>query len=765
MPLKGEPASIPKTQFSAERALIPLKEISKKPHYFGSEAHETVREYLVSQLKDLGLEVEVQQGFVLDPKIGNLDKPKNIVARLKGSGNGKSLVLLTHYDSALVPSFGASDAGSGLVTILESLRAYKASGEIPKNDIIILFSDTEEINLDGANLFVSEHRWAKNVGFVINFEARGSGGPSVMILESNHGNANLINAFIEANPQYPVASSLMYSVYKMLPNSTDSTIFKEKSDIDSFFFAFIDDHFDYHTANDTFENLDRNTLQHQGSYLLPLLHYFANADLSKLKAEEDYVYVNFPFIKMISYPFSWILPMLIIALILFIGLVFFGISTRKLIGRKILKGFVSFFLPLIICGILGYFGWILLLKIYPQYNEIQHEFKYNGHSYIAFFVLLTLSILFAFYRKYNKRVHTASLLVAPLFLWLVINTVVFIYLKGAAFFIIPVFFGLLSFWILLIKEKPNLLLLAFLAAPAIFIFSPLIQFFPVALGSHMVVISCVFTVLLFGLLLPVFGFYRKKGFLSVVCFLAALGFFIKAHLNSDFSETQQKPNSLVFYQDEDTRQAYWLTYDKILDDWTRNYLGKNPERASKIMDNASPSKYNSQFTYAAETSVKPVPVFEIHLKKDTISEENRTVTFTLIPKRKVNQINLYVNPKIEFTSLKFNGKSFPKNVNGIVKRNQNNNLLLRYYVIDQDSLEVSYAVAKNTFVKFKAIEYSYDLLDNSLFTIPERPKNTMTKPFIVNDAVIIKKSFTIEKMIKAKKDTLLNFNDANLRPQ
>ena len=98
-----------------------------------------------------------------------------------------------------------------------------------------------------------------------------------MIVETNHGNSGLIKAFEAADIEYPVASSLMYSIYKMLPNDTDSTILREEGDIDGYFFAFIDDHFDYHTANDKVDNLDENTLQHQGEYLLPMLNYLADA--------------------------------------------------------------------------------------------------------------------------------------------------------------------------------------------------------------------------------------------------------------------------------------------------------------------------------------------------------------------------------------------------------------------------------------------------------------------------------------------------------
>ena len=137
-------------------------------------------------------------------------KPKNILARIKGREQGKALMLLSHYDSSAHSSLGASDAGSGVVTILEGLRAYLSEGKTPKNDLVICITDAEELGLNGADLFVNQHPWAKDVGLVLNFEARGSGGPSHMLLETNGGNANLMKEFVEANPKFPVANSLAY---------------------------------------------------------------------------------------------------------------------------------------------------------------------------------------------------------------------------------------------------------------------------------------------------------------------------------------------------------------------------------------------------------------------------------------------------------------------------------------------------------------------------------------------------------------------------
>ncbi len=755
MPQSGTPASIAETEFSTERALVPLKEITKAPHFHGSDEHNRVRAYIISEMKKLGLETHVQEEYNLNQWYRALVKPKNIVGVLKGSENGKSLVLLSHYDSAKVPSFGASDAGSGVVTILESLRAYKASGKTPKNDIIVLFTDAEEIGLDGAENFVENSPLANNIGLVLNFEARGSGGPSNMILETNGGNANLVKAFIEANPEYPVASSLMYSIYKMLPNDTDSTVFREDGDIDSFFFAFIDDHFDYHTAQDNYENLDRETLQHQGSYLLPLLHHFADADLSGLKATADNVYVNAPIVKMITYPFAWVIPILVLAVLIFIVLFLYGIKNERLKAKQIFRGFGAFLISLLVSGVIGNFGWILLKVIYPQYNDIQHGFTYNGHWYIAFFVLLSIALCFKVYKRYKSQHHVASFYVAPLVFWLIINVVVAIILKGAAYWIIPVFFGLLSFFLLLRQQRPSLLLLTLLGIPAVFFFSPLMQFFPVGLGLKMLFLSSVFVVLTFGILLPVFGFYRWKNFISLITFIMAIGCFIIAHVKSDYTEDRKKPNSLLYYQDQNTNENYWLTYDTNLDDWTKGYLGDTPELASEYIESAAGSKYSSSFSYAKEAPEKNIAAAIIRVDVDTITENYRATTVTILPQRNTHELFVYIDKDFIFKTLEINGKKTSKDtaISGFNTRVSNR--LLRYYVSDNDSLELKYSTRTKEMPRLTVMEYSYDLLTHPQFSVNKRPAHMMPMPFVNTDAIITKKTYVLDSLFSRKRDSLL----------
>ncbi|HUH27227.1 M28 family peptidase [Gelidibacter sp.] len=744
LPTKISDLNTKPTAFSSERALVHLKNISEKPHYVGSEEHEVVKNYLVKALNDLGLETQIQEGYSQNKKWGSIVKPKNILTRIKGRDNSKALMLLTHYDSKSHASYGASDAGSGVVTILEGIRAFLSEGKTPKNDIIILFSDAEELGLNGADIFVNQHPWAKDVGLVLNFEARGSGGPSYMLIETNGGNQNLINGFIAANPDYPVANSLAYSIYKMLPNDTDLTYFREDGDIDGLNFAFIDDHFDYHTALDSYDRLDRNTLEHQGSYFMPLLAYFSEADLSSLKSDKDSVYFNVPLFKMISYSNSWIVPMLIFAILIFLALVFYGIKKRRLNSKHMALAFLPGIAALLINGIIGYFGWKLLLVIYPQYVEILHGFPYNGHLYIWAFALLSTAVCMWLYNKVYKPENTASLAVPPLILWLIICAVVAFKLEGASFFIIPVYFGLISLFVLIRQKRPDILLMTFLHFPLLMIMSPFIKMFPVGLGLKTIIASTLLISIMFSLCITVFGFSRYKNRWAYILFIAAFGFFIAAHTTSDFNEERPKPNSLVYLYDADKDTALWATYDQTLDDWTKAYLTDEPD-VFDVSNISFDSKYGTKLSYSKKADLKPLKKPYVDKQKDTIIGDVRHLQIFVSPQRAVNTLEFYSDDSNKFLSFNINGLEIAKNKDEThVFTHRIKNRLFSYVVTDHKNIELNFSVPASQKTTFDIFEVSFDLIDNDLFKIPKRPKTMISKPFVLNDAIIIKKTISVE---------------------
>jgi hypothetical protein len=729
--------------FSTERALVHLKEISKQPHFVGSKNHDVVKNYIVTELEKLGLETQIQEGNTLTDW-GTFVKPTNILARIKGTDNSKALLLLSHYDSNPHSSYGASDAGSGVITILEGLRAFLSENKTPKNDIIILITDAEELGLNGASLFVKKHPWAKDVGLVLNFEARGSGGPSYMLVETNGGNQNLVEGFKAANPNYPVANSLAYSIYKMLPNDTDLTRFREDGNINGFNFAFIDDHFDYHTALDNYDRLDRNSLEHQGSYLMPSLHYFSNANLNNLQSNVDDIYFNVPLFKTISYPFSWIFPMLLIAIFVFIALVFYGIKKRTLESSEMAKSFLPGIAALVINGLAGYFGWKLLCSIYPQYGEMLQGFTYNGHAYIWAFALFALAVCMWLYSYVYKPENTASLAVPPLFLWLIICGVIAIKLKGASFFIIPVYFALVSLFVLVRQKHPNIILMTLLLFPLLLIMVPFIKMFPVGLGLKMLVATTILVSLIFSLCISVFGFSRFKNRWAYILFAASFGFIMLAHFNSDFTEEHPKPNSLVYVYDADKDAAVWATYDHILDGWTERFLTKNPDGAEAFLNENFSSKYKNNFTFSKKAYIKPLNLPYIDKQKDTVIGDTRHIKLFITPQRNVNRMEIFADSIYQFNSFNLNGMDISKDKNDLVFSNRGNNRLFTYYLSNENYLEMEFTFPANQQTEFTMYSSSNDMLNNPLFDVPKRPATMIPKPFVLNDAVIVKKTITLD---------------------
>ena len=733
--------SLVETDFSTHNALEHVKKISLKQHYVGSEAHKNVQNYIVAELNEMGLETEIQTQTAINRKWAAATTAQNIIAKVKGSENGKALMLLSHYDSSTHSSLGASDAGSGVAIILEGVRAFLSKNKTPKNDIIILLSDAEELGLLGAQAFVNEHSWTKDIGLILNFEARGSGGPSYVLMETNGKNSKLLSEFLAAEPNFPAANSLMYGVYKKLPNDTDLTIFRQDANINGFNFAFIGDHFDYHTAQDSYERLDKETLLHQADYITTTLNYFAFSDLENLDSDKDFIYLNFPFSKLLIYPFSWVTPLLVIAIVFFLILIFFGISLNKISIKKVFKGFIPFLISLILCGSISFGLWKLLLVIHPHYNDILHGFTYNGYTYIITFVFLNLLILLKTYKHFSKEEKAINLLIAPIFVWLIINFLISIYLKGASFFIIPVFCALFILAIAVfmnIEERSKRILFTIISIPTIYIFAPMVKMFPVALGLKNLWISGLLIALIFGLML--FTFHQKKAtWMLKLSGLLALVFFSLATFNSGFSIDNKKPNSIVYIQNSDAKTAYFGTYNTTLDSYTKQIFDETTIKGG-IKNAETKSKYNTHFNYHKKTDYKNIPSSNISINIDTIIGNKRLLELEVSPNRKVNKFEFITNNKLTLHQFKVNDAV----VNNGKKYAVEKGTFLIYYMANSDAgVTLSFSINKDEKVAIILNEISYDLLENPNFSIQPRSAEMMPMPFVTNDAIIISKKLKI----------------------
>ncbi len=351
-PPQPKPATAPATEFSAERAIDTLQRVlaGDVPHPAGSPADDAIRGRILTELRNLGYQPEVQTGFACSD-FSTCANVNNIVARLNGSGDesdaGTAVLLAAHYDS--VPAGpGDSDDGTGFAAVLEIARVLK-SLPAPRHSVIFLIDEGEEDGLIGARVFVGSHPWAKQVRAAVNIDDRGTSGPSVMF-ETGSANEWAVNLYAQ-HVVRPAANSLAYTVYKRLPNDTDFTIFKAAG-YQGLNFAYIGDEPHYHTELDNSANVDAASVQHHGDNALPSVLSLANADLSNPKAG-DAVYFDIFERRLVRWPARRTVIVAACILVLLIAELAWVIWRKRLSWGQLALGLMAWPLAMIVTGVLA----------------------------------------------------------------------------------------------------------------------------------------------------------------------------------------------------------------------------------------------------------------------------------------------------------------------------------------------------------------------------------------------------------------------------
>jgi len=258
----------------------------------------------------------------------------------------------------------------------------------------------------------------------------------------------------------------------------------------------------------------------------------------------------------------------------------------------------------------------------------------------------------------------------------------------------------------------------------------------------MVMISLIMVVLLIGLLIPIWSQFQWKRlfYYGALCF--SIFFFIKAHAQSDFSETRKKPNSLVYFEDNESDKAYWTTYDKNLDAWTSKFIDESDE---KFPYQSPYSKYGVNYQAYSETVSKQLPVATIEVLRDSTFAERREMKIKMTPNRRINLIDLQGEQFPEFYTIRVNGKELNYSKDNKAYRGTANESFLRYTLpYAQDHLEIELIFDKDYKFPITVLEYSFDLMEHPLFSLEPREAFMMPKPFVVTDAVITRQIFEVE---------------------
>jgi Peptidase family M28 len=656
--LPPSPASVnaPADQFSAGRAFQHVERIGSQVHVAGSPAASDVRDHIVATLASYGLQPQVQDAVGEDANDGDdfaMAHVHNVVAVLPGTASTGRVFAVAHYDSVQV-SYGGNDDGAGVASLLETARAL-THGPRPRNDTVFVFTDAEEACLCGAEAFVSQNPLAAGGGVVLNFESRGSSGPSIMF-ETSLNNANVVGVYGSSVP-YPVATSFAVEVYRILPNDTDFTMFRLSGRFTGLNSAYIDGSGVYHSPEDRPSYMNRGSLQQQGANALALTRAFGRADIATLAKPAGHDATYFPVLgTLVRYPGWLIWPFAALAVIGVLALSVLARRRSLIRYGRVAAGFGLAPIPLLLSAIAAQLLWLVLVAIRPGYANMIDPWRPG--FYRAGVVALVATVVLTWYGLLRRRFGGWTLAIGGLGWLAVLGVVLAAVTPGGSYLAaLPALAGSVAAMVAIAigpTRRPWLpaLVLAIGGAPGVVILAPTVSVFFPALGLATGGAAAFFAAMLALALLPLVESLcpaaavdapvgerprrRLRGALPGIVAAALTLAFVATGLAVDqFSARYPAPAQLMYALDADTGRAQWVSTDSSPGAWTRRYVTGRGDISATF-----PIVTGEVDTGPATAANLPAPT--ISTTADTAAGGTRTVSLTVTSHRTVRLVDLQV---------------------------------------------------------------------------------------------------------------------------
>lgn len=757
------PASAPAGEFSAERAMTDLRVLAKQPRLIGSPGNAAARAYLIGRITALGLTPQVQNTTTIQHPSGwqsfQTGTVNNVVVRLKGTDSTRAILLDAHYDSGATGP-GAADEGSGVVTLLETMRALTAGPPL-KNDVIFVFTDGEERDMMGAHAFATQHPLMGEVALALNFEAGGSGGPSELYMTSQQ-NGWLIDEFLKSESA-PLASSFLDNLTQVFSGQRLGCDLEEylahgSAGLD---FLTIGNTPVYHTLLDNTHNIDARSIQHDGSYALSLVRHFGNMDLSQIpRTQSDVVFNVLPGV-VVHYPQGWAVPLAIAVVLLLLGVLALGLRRKSLTIGGLAGGTLIFFGSAVGALVLAILAWVGLKAVNPGYQVTMAGSYYDSDFAVIGLSALLIAAMSALFLWLRTRMRLYNLAAGALLCWAVLLVLASLSFPGGSYlFTWPLLFAVLVLgWLFLINEPeahlgPRAAALAVAAVPgivllipAMILLLPLATRFDVEAGLPVTPVPILFVALLVGLLIPQFALLTGEQqpqpaasrtasgagrqlntrlsrwlvplsslLIGVVVLGAAVGV-------SGFSAARPATDQISYRLNADTGQAVWQSDDERLDGWTRQFFPT--------------SRGSGPFQEAAPAVALPAPTAS--LVSDGMSGGVRTLRVQVASPRHAAYAMVLVEARGEILAATLDGQPFDLSA---FSQNERLRLAFSYYGLPERGFELTLWVASAAPVKITVQDLSNGLPSVPGLTIQPRPSDLMPTPRGWLDPTIVVKSYT-----------------------
>lgn len=603
------------TEFSAGRAMQDLEVIASQPRPMGANlARIVARDYLVSEIRKLNLEPQVQDTFgvrIFDSGDVIGGSVENVLALLPGSNSEGAILLLAHYDST-PGGPGAADDGSGVVTLLEMMRVLQAGPQL-RQDVIFLFTDGEEPGTIGAHAFVDQHPWIADISCVINLDTITHAPPSLLRTSGNNG--DWIKALSRSGAPRLAFLSLPYHLFGS--SETDLVPFSEFG-MPGADFAATGTFTEIHTSLDRIEVVSPASLQQTGELLLALVRYLGNKDTLDFNAPEQTFFPAFG--QLIRYPAGWAMPLAILAGLCFLGTLFYGLYQGKLswfgMGLSLLIYLVYLTLSL---GVV-YLIWQVLQVLHPEYaySALRPHLSEDG-IYVVGFSFLILVIAMCAIPVVRKKATALDLAAGSLAIWFpaTIATAIFVPATSYLGTWVLLFNSLALLLAMLVQFKKNAWFwtgLGFLVSAILvtFLWMPVLYLSFLGSGFPMWWIMIAVAALWIGAMMPIWDWVTsiKRWVFPFVTMLVAFGLLVAGHLLVGKNSPPPMVNSIGYWLDVDTQEANWVAFiggTRIDARTTTRYEVAFPaemdERQTRLLENPFRQPYTDLFPEAPPFSV------------------------------------------------------------------------------------------------------------------------------------------------------------------
>jgi hypothetical protein len=264
--------------------------------------------------------------------------------------------------------------------------------------------------------------------------------------------------------------------------------------------------------------------------------------------------------------------------------------------------------------------------------------------------------------------------------------------------------------------------------------------FPIGLGLKMLVLSALFVVLLFGLLIPIFQSYSVQKKLYPFFLILSLIVFINASLKANYSIDRKQPTSLNYVLNSNTQEAVWASYEAETNPFNEKYL-QNATKGS-FTKTTTASKYNTAYRLHKKTDKIAITEPSITTLLDSVSGENRFIHLQIKTNRNANRLELIAKDTIQFKTFSVNGYSLKKKKDKafIFDTAKRKSISTYYFTKLNKVIDIQFTINAKNNPTIEIQEVKYDLFTNPLLNVKDRSDSKfMATPFVINDATIITK--------------------------